>query len=233
MNPLEGVTLDRLFRPQKTIDLAGKTVTVRALSDPEHSDRYKLAMLVRTNLSEQLADPKSDEYIARFGNLDEATQEDMVASVLTFRAKAMQAEAEKRFPYEFTPIPDNATNEETEATFKQRKKSVAQTEANRAKYLAKVVDEAKETLSQKPREELDAEYKKSLRERALEVAYMNEMVAQTIHFGTNGLYSAEDARALHTTIKEKLWAAVMEVDNIDPLRLSGPASTAGSTEPTA
>lgn len=232
-SPLDNITLDRLFRPTKVISFLGANITVRALSDPERTERYRLAMLARAELNRKLDDPNSEEYAIHIRNAAYASDDEMRSAVMIFRMREAERRIEKDNPYRYIPFPDNASPDESVRILNERQDMVSSVDKKRSELLTEALKSIEESLSTKSREQLDIEYIKAIRERLLTSVFGDETVAQTIRLSTNGHFSREDALNLHPAMRDKLWLEIAEVDNIDPLALSGLALTGSSPERTA
>ena len=225
MNPLQEITVDKLFRARKDVTLLGKVFWVRALTDLERNLRYKSAALARSRLAQKLDDKTSDEYLINFGVFDSLTDDELREVVLVFHNREAIREAQKEYPYQLVPIPDDPTEAEVDAVHKERLQKKLEMDASQEKFVKDYLGRERKRLEGLSHEALASEYKKSVRESVLIATFAEEIDTQTLYLCMDNQLTLEEVRGLGAQARRKLLEAYMEVDNIDPLLLKSPALT--------
>jgi len=228
------VTLDRLFRPYKEIELPdGRKGFARALGDAEVKERRRWALLQAAAASKDIENEDSEEYQLVIAPL--ATIEDplpLIATILQVRTAELRREAEMLSPYPVLPIPDNADD------VKEREVLAARTEAEER------VDEERETFIKarltEIRNKLVDQDVAMLQKMATNMAIIlanREAMFEAIRWYTvyagahvylNGdttkserLYqSPEEAKGAPPTVVDKLYLDVVELNDVNPWEIA-------------
>jgi hypothetical protein len=227
-NPLDSITLDRLFRATKVVPIQNRTFNVRALTDLERNMRYRTAALVRSKTARKLDDPNSDESLINFGTYEEYTDDELRDVILVFRRRDAMRDAARTVQYKFVPYPDNATEAEVDTVNHQREEALAKMGADREKFVEDYLASTKIKLSEMERNLLLGEYKRCVRESVLTSVFAEEIDMQTLFISLDGQLTLEDVRGLASQVRQRLIESITEVDNIDPLALKLPALTESS-----
>lgn len=227
---MEDITLDRLFRATKQVDIAGRTLTVRALTDVERNFAFRSANLARARLARKLDVPDSDEALAQFGNVEELSDQDLRQVIHIYQQREAVREAQNRIKLVFVPFPDDATPEETDAVIKQREDNQKKMDADRDKFITEWLLAVDKRLADSSREGMLAEYRKAIRDTVILSEYSEELEVQILKYALDGQMSELDIKGMASQVRRKLMSSVSEVNNIDPLVLKSPVSTASSPE---
>lgn len=224
--------LDSLFRVATEVTLpGGEVVRVRALSEYELSARERYAQAEAARFVKRVSDENSEEYAALILPLlqsDEQSREIALRIYLRSDAKRM---ARERHAPKYIPIPDGATEEEERRVLIQREEEIARVEEKRREDTEKIYAELEKDL-----EKMDGnKILSALREKTIEYAASSiktrELVAYTIYAATERpgggkrFSSPAEARELPESVRDIIIAAFAEVNNKDPLSLSGQSLT--------
>ena len=231
-NPLEEITLDRLFRVTKKVPILDKVYTVRSLTDLERNMRFRTATAVRSRYAAKLRDPESDESTATFGSPDDMLDDELRTVIMLFKPRTAAQEAQK-IEYPFIPYPDDAKPEEIDEVNRLRQEAVDKTNERRKEFVKQYLEEAEKDLKERDRAYVLAQYKRIMRDNMLQAVFGEEGDVQSIFMSLDGQLSLEDVRGLPAEVRTLLSRAVAEVDNMDPLHLNGRASTESSAVPSA
>jgi hypothetical protein len=229
------VILDRLFRPTKKIEIAERPLVVRALSGPEQEARAFYATSQARKLDKELADHESPSYQARLEFLENKGAEELSLFLKLWHENDFRRVAEKENEIVYTPIPDEATDEEKRSTMDAREKSIEEHKAKvDAIVQAKVDEYAEKNLSGKSQEELLKIAKAEisgpyLNERA-NMAYVHYSLYASVQQpdGSRYFLSPEDVSNMERNIIFNIFDEVKVINEIDPLALN--SNGASSTE---
>jgi hypothetical protein len=221
---MDTLTLDDLFRVTKEVAVGAKKITVHALSDPERNERYKQAVVFRAQLLKKLRDQESPEHEMCFAEIP--TLEVQKNVIVSSRTKFMWREANDKYVPEYIPEPDKATAAESAEVILKREKEVKKTDAQKLKYVEKSITDLKTELDKMAEPELKARFVQAGEELTLASAFNQEFDDQTVYLSTGNYFGTiENVRLLPAQVKVKLLSSIREVDEIDPLSLSGPSAT--------
>lgn len=229
---MAAVTVDRLFRSTTEVELAERKVRVHALSDLELQERHRRALEASMRLGRALKDPNSGEYLSTLEPIVTATRDVLVTVCVNAKRREFVGEAEKEIPYTFLPFPDNATQEEQEQVLHERILQEERLRLDRQKWVEEKLGAYTQSLETVEEEKLRAEALRLTTDLARSAAYSEEFVWQSVLLGTETLdgqpyfTAIEQARHASRPAINRLWDAVEEVTNIDPLASKSPSSTA-------
>ncbi len=229
---METVTLDQLFRANRPFKLGETPLIARALSGPEHDERALVATHAARKLEKELADPESDAYafyMRPYARQDEAGLREFLTVV---RRASLYNDAHRRHPAIYQPEPDNVTDAERRAIQNQREES----ETARIRLIDDEVTAAlaiyTESLAAQDRPTLyDAArglaITRIIDERAnAAFAYYTIWKGVLTPDGEPYFKTLAHAEHIGNAASFALFEQVTEVDNLNPLALSGPSSTA-------
>lgn len=220
------VTLNRLFQATKEIEVAGRKLLVRAISDPEANQRHRTSILSRMSAEEKLDNPQSDEYRALIDGLKDAPRDYLVTVVTNYERGEIEAAVIQEVQPEYLPFPDNASADE-EAAVLRRRKEQEETILNRRitaiERKTKALRDAVEALD-------DATLLKraqvASRKSYLSVVYQETFLFYTLMVcvrcedGKPYFKSMDEAGDLPQAVRVRLMGEVSEVNALDPLSLT-------------
>lgn len=224
--------IDDLFHPWKDVDVFGRTLRVRALSDFEMQLVGRAALAAGGRTLRALRDPATDDYLALIEPLGVAADSELRDLIVRASQRRLTQEATAAHPYTYQPFPDGATDEERAAVLEQRE----QTEKARREKIAALVEQKTQALSQS----LETKDLNWLRNEAVRLAqdvarltaYTEELAWQSVFHctetvdGQPAFSSVDVVRKLGRQALDKLWLAFQEVNDLDPLASKSPSSTA-------
>lgn len=233
---MEDVTLDRLWRPVHKTSYAGRPVTVRAISGSEQDARAMYAVKTTRALERKLSDHESDEYQFRLRYLDGLDEPALLLRLKTRYENEIRPDIEKENPLDYIPVPDDATDDEKRANLDARDKA-EQDHKDRINRLvqAKLDAYTEKNLTGKIQEQLLEMSKNQIifmalsEESSNSIAYYSLFLSVYNPDGTRYFESAEEARSAGFQAALYLYKKFEEVNNINPLDLSGSSSTAALT----
>lgn len=227
---MDGVTLDRLFRVSKEVELPGNIkVKVRALSDAELQTRNRSALRARFEAEKRLKDPESTEYIITLLPLEDADADAYRATLLAYRRSEVAGEAERELPLVYVPFPDNADDAERVVVLGQREESEKAIRQKRAELAEKWLANYAKTLTDMDEEALRKQCRQKTAEFFGRTEFFNEFMAHTIYLCTETLdgqryfASVEEAKGVPLVVTNRIAEIVAEVNDLDPF-LSKPSS---------
>jgi hypothetical protein len=228
---MEGITVDRLFRCVKEVELAGRQFKVRALSDLEMQMRYRLALLAKVRALKPLRDETSDEYAVVRALVEDSTDEQLRATLFALPSKRREfiEEAERELPIPYIPFPNEASREEEVEILEKRQAAIQETDKARVEYVKKKMESYRTLLKDWDREKLVTETFKGIISSTAESAFQDEWVNQTLSMSLDGQLSLEDVRNLSIQAKAFLMQSFAEVNDLDPLPLAGRPATVSPT----
>lgn len=220
------VTLDRLNRASRTVTLPdGVNVTVRALGDAERRQRNRSSLAASMRAERAFLDKDSDWYLSVIFPLENAERDDLEQAISDWRKIELVNEAEEKFPFEFLPIPDGATQSEEEETLRSRERSEKKTVESREKYAADTLEAFKKKISGW---ETDVLRKDAIERRKLLMASneaWNESVYQTVFVATEiegkpYFIDIADVRKLDPDVLSKLFEEQVLAESVNPWELT-------------
>jgi hypothetical protein len=227
---MQEITLDRLFRATKQVDIAESKLTVRALTDVERNMVFRSANLARAKMARKLDNPESDEALTHFGIIHELNDQDIRQVIRVYQNREAHREAQDSIKLSFVPFPDEATPDETDKVILRREDNVKKMQADRDKFVTDWMASVEKRITEAARPELLAEYRKAIRDTVLFSEYAEELEVQTLRISLDGQLSETDIRGLASPVRNLLMSSVSEVNTIDPLAWKSPVSTASSPE---
>lgn len=220
-------SLDSLFRVRTEVNLpGGETVTVRALSEYEMSARERHAQAEAARFVKRLSDEGSDDYAAIVLPILQSSHEARIAAMkIYFQTEARRVARERNAP-NYIPIPDNATEEEERRILIEREAEIERVEARRREDANKIYSELERSLEKMGEEEVLRVLIEKTKEYAAMSVKAREMVSYTIHIATlrpdgSKRFTLQEAREMPEGVREIILSAFSEVNNKDPLSLSG------------
>lgn len=229
------ITLDRLMRPRKEVALpTGETVVVRALASQELSLREAEATRAAALAEKEVrtpGTPRHDTYILRLETLSEELLRNQALEYASLDAWRRVEEVVKP---DYIPEPEEATEEERRATVLKREEHLQQVAERRRLWVESAVATEKARLEGLDRDRLLAEVTTRTHRLVGDLAYREKFLAYTKRTSTLKLdgqpyfSSDEEALATHPAMDDLITRAFVEVNDFDPLSLSGTSSTATS-----
>ena len=223
---MDGFSVDRLFRSVKEIELVGRKIKVRALSDVERQGRYRQALLARVSALEALKKPDTDEYRIVYSPLEEASDEELRATLFAFKRRELVLEADEKIQPEYLPFPDNADRSEEGEVLQKRKEQEQVIQNKRADYIKEKLEAYEAVLKETARDKLLTEARKVVSENVAENAFQDEYMHQTLWMALDGQFTLEEVKGMSVQAKAALMQAFSEVNDLDPLHSPGPSATA-------
>lgn len=221
------ITVDRLFRSTKCVELGEQKIAIHALSDLELQERHRRALEASMRHARQLRDPNSGEYLSTLEPVATAEKSVMVAVCVAAKRRFLADDAERELPFTHIPFPDNATTEEQAKTLEEREAAQKALGEKRSAWVEDRLKSYQSELEAADVDRLRPEAIKLTSDLAREAAYSEEYVAQSIHLGTDGHFGGvEQVRRLARPVINLLWQAQEEVTNLDPLGLKSRSLTA-------
>lgn len=231
-NGYQGISLDRLFRICKIVDMPDNTkVRVRSLSDLEMQDRNRAAIAARYVAEKRLKDKGSVEYQATLLPMEDAGADELKASLLAYRKFEIEQESYEEFKRVYIPDPKDATDEEKLATLAQREASLKDTEEKRKAWVQKKLESYAEGIDKWEEAKLRKEGLKKTAEFFGREAYSERLIGRTLFTvvsnldGTRFFESEQEVTSVPPGVVQRLYDAVVEVNSLDPLSLPGPSAT--------
>lgn len=228
---MENVTMDRLFRVNKPVEVLGRNLIIRALSGPEMQERERAALLAGVNLDKRLRNPDSDDYGVVVSGFDDLEKPSLVAYLVASNLAKAKREAGENVPLHIPPFPENADDAEKMEVLERR-------QTLEAEHAVKVEAETKR-LSEIYQLEIQEKSREWLLETCKRMARTNQVVqesnAEYVYYGLylatydeNGkryFANSTEARGLPNKITNLLLEYLDEVNKIDPLASNGQSST--------
>lgn len=225
--------LDRLFRPYKSFPINGKKLTIRALSDPEQTNRALHATNKGRRLEKELADKESDVYQYRLRILENMSVEMLQALLKGNYATDVRPGILKDNPPVYRAIPDEPTEPERRETLNLRDED----EVNHAEKIKALLDEkiqaySSKVLDGKTQEQLFEMAKSQIVETLVleraNMAYAHYTLYCAVMDEQGGQYftSPDEVASMPDTVIFAMYKVAQEVNGIDPLLLSGQPLTA-------
>ena len=224
---MDGVTVDRLFRVSKELELPGGVkVKVRALSDMELQLRNREALRARYVAEKRLKDKDSTEYQITLLPLEDADADGYRATLLAYRRSEVGAEAERELPFVYVPFPDNASESEQTDVLAKREESEKEIRQRRAEWAEARVKDYVKLVTEMDEETLKKQCFRKTAEFFGRTEFTNRFVTMTAYIATETLEgahyfaSAEEVGSVPTVVLDRILQAVSEVNDISPFGLS-------------
>lgn len=228
---MENVTIDRLFRVHKPVEVLGRKLSVRALSGPEMQERERAALLAGLALDKRLRDPESDDYQVTLSSFTELEKPGLVAYLVASNIGKARNQAEEKIQLNIPPFPEGANDDEKRKVLESR-------EVLEADYNQKINEEVNR-LTQVYHSEynerdlpwlLNAAQKAAKnnviqRETNSEYAYYGVYLSLCDDTGKRYFSSSAEVHGLPNAITNLLLEYLDEVNKIDPLASNGASST--------
>ena len=228
------ISLDRLMRPQKTVDLPnGQQVVVRALAAQELSLRQKAATRAAAVAEAEARKEGTEEYETYILPILTSSIDELRAAYVGYARLDAQTQVFDKIKAEYIPEPDEATPEEQREVVLKREAHLEDVNRRRSEWVEAYVAEAKERAEKLEDEErLRAEIRRRTEKLVADIVYNETYLDQTHYLsvrnpdGTSYFSTPTEARYLHSAMSNLLAEAFAEVNDIDPLSLNGQSSTA-------
>lgn len=228
---MENVTIDRLFRVHKAVEVLGNKLSIRALSGPEMQERERAALLAGLALEKRLRDSESDDYQLTLAGFNELEKPSLVAYLTASNVTKARADSETKIPLHIPPFPEGANDAEKRSVLEKREELEAEH--------AKKIEEETKRLSDVYQKELEQRDQPWLLNTAQRVAKNNVIQSETnSEYAYYGVYlavcdasgsryftSSKEVRSLPNQVTRILLEYLDEVNKIDPLALNGASST--------
>lgn len=232
------ITTDRLFRAEHPVTLAGRVLSVRALSAIDVKNRFDEGTLASVQARRDMKDPTSRRYRIRVSAvLEEIGDDDLRQLIVNATRNQSAVEAVRTIRAELTPIPDGASEDEQRDVVEERQKDLERAGALRQKFVDARGEQAQVKAAAMDRAALEKEYIRLATiiaiDNAFGEAYEDAGLLYAVRLPSGEPYfsSLDDARALPDEARQKLLEEMRLVNDLDPLRLSGPSSTAQAPVP--
>src|SRR3990167_2478385 len=229
---MEAVTVDRLFRVRQKVDLRGIVLNVRALTDLEVYERSRLAMAASMRAQQRLRDHASDDYLASIVSLERLEDETLRSICTTNNSGELGPDLYKEFPQEYIPFPDNPTEDESRDVLAKREEAEKRVLEKRVGSLRDRLEKYSQSIAEKTREWLLKEAARLVERSVVESAFEVEYDVQSLYLAVETLEgdryfkALEEARGLPGSVRAQLMTVLRGVNDLDPLALSLPSSTA-------
>lgn len=233
MDHLHPITLDRLFRAEKPVELAGRQLVVRALSSYEIKCRFDEATLATLQVRRDVKLPDSRYYQLNIQSTLEAAS-DVELRELIARGTSGQAtgEAVRDIQPEYVPYPDDASDEERAATLIGRQAQLDKAVQLRNEYVVNKTQAKLVEVATWARPELEREYIRlaiaTLLDNTFGEIYNNAGLLYAVRQANGEPYfaSLQEVAECDDRVRARLSIEVRSINEIDPLAWSGPSSTA-------
>lgn len=220
--------LDRLWRPCKDRELPGGiTVVIRALSDYEIRARNRQSLEASITASESLKDKASSDYKTHISPLGDASDDDLKSIILSARRQEARQELDRQIQPKYLPIPDGASDDEEKEVLKNRESEIEKVKSERETKEIALMKKYVDELDSKDHETLVKEASQKIIKLVSDAAYSEEYVYGTVLASTEDrdgkqfFSSKDEVRKLPNQVLEILMKDFREVNDLDPLKLSG------------
>lgn len=147
-------TLDDFFREQSTISVRGRTFYVRAMSDFDLQAREEFVLKQQAKLRRELNDKNSDAYLTHLDWLDEANDETLLATAVSFESVSLRQKSVAEIPEPIIPFPDDADDAEKQTIIAEREQAYKDTLAKRQAWADEQTEAKRQELAAKTPDEL-------------------------------------------------------------------------------
>lgn len=181
--------MDDLWRSKVRVEVMGKTLWMRALSDAEVQERDESAMYASIQRRRLLEDVNSKEHAIYIDALEHARDADLKAVILRGQTIELQRQAQEDVKPRFFTFPDNATEQEKAGTIKNREDDATRVTKERTEYVTKAIAAFKEKIGAWTHEQLVA--------KAREMQIVAQTLVANIRSANNftvfkGIYTDEE-----------------------------------------
>jgi hypothetical protein len=217
------VTLDRLYRASKLVDLpGGGQMMMRALSDAERQQIELDSLAAAMSFDRRIKDPDSSEYLSYIYPLEEASTDVLIDVLCAWRKGEAEGEAAREIKDEFIAFPKDASIEEKKDVLRQREEYETVVSAKRRLYVENAVKAAREKFAQLEEAKLRSEAKfRKIQYMSAAEAYSTRL-KRAVFYGAEKLdggrffESFSDVKELDSTFLAFLYQEQKEVDSLDP-----------------
>jgi len=228
---MEGITVDRLFRVSKDIELLGHKLKVRALSDLEMQLRHREAMRASVVVERALRDPDSTESLVNLAPLEQSAPDDLKSILVIYHQRETQIKAAREIPLDYLPFPDEATEEEQREVLARRETHAKLIQDKRKASVEQEVESYRKSLEDKSVEWLLAQAKGKTIMANASASFAEEFALHTIYTtletpeGKRYFDSLDEVRLVPASVRNLILTTFSEVNDLDPLRLNGQSAT--------
>lgn len=228
---MENVTIDRLFRVHRPVEVLGRKLTVRCLSGPESQDRDRYSLMAGLNLEKKLRDHETEEYLTTLSGYKSLDKEGLVAFLTVTYAGEAATKAEEKYPLIYQPFPDEALEDERRKTLEMREEAEAKRNKDVAAEAKNLIEQYEKSLNDTPLDQLLVKVEGKALIHAINRATNEAYAYYALYLslcdenGKRYFSSPEEPRGLPDTVTVMLMKEFKEVNNLDPLGLSGQFST--------
>jgi len=234
--------LDDLFRVVMDVEVLGRKMYVRALSDFDVQARDEYALRASARARRSLSDSTSEDAQARLGWLDTATDEQLQKAVGYLIEAVDQPELTRQVIRDIEPrmipFPDGADDDEKADVLKQREDEIKRVEKERLAFIEQGLKERKAKTATMTREQMIA----FARQKQIELQARLESVRA---FDSYTIYAScfldenchirfcatpEIAGDLQIEVRSLMVGKYLEVDSVNPLELKYFLSTGASRD---
>ena len=212
--------LDKLFRTTTDVKLpGGSEVSVRVLSDPDMRVRDDMSHRAYRRVANAFRDEESEEYINNVAPLEDANDDSLRSLLVAMHSVTVRHEAVREIRPTVIPGPEDATPDEKIEVADRRDDEDKRVQKERVAHIEARLNKFRKSLEELDSEALLVRAKAGISTPFSTDAADEEFTCWTIHLSTDGAFDVEDVRNMHPAIKDKLMAAYLEVDGIDPFAL--------------
>jgi hypothetical protein len=212
-------TLDDFFRVSKDVDLPGRQVRVRTLSEAEVQSRLQEATRASLRRKQELTRPDAEERLLMLAEHEALPLDELREALATFDREAALLDAQVRTHPDLVILPDEATEEERLEIEEQRQAAVTA-------WMATVEQAGVQAYqARQQRQEAPEAMRAELLQRRLlmeyNLAHHRTFEDWTLYYATwDGdkpyFKDAAATRLLPPAIRQTLLAAYNEVSGVDP-----------------
>lgn len=224
---MEAVTIDRLFRVHKQVEVLGHKLTIRCLSGPESQDRDRYSLMAGLTLEKKLRNHESEEYLTTLSGYKNFDRDSLIAFLKVGYVGEAEDKAREKYPLNYVPFPDGALEEERRRTLESRESTEKKNEADVTAEVKRLMESYEKSLADTPVDELLVKVESRVIgmavNRATNESYAYYALYLSVHDleGKRYFSTPEEPRGLHDSITIMLMKEFKEVNGVDPLALSG------------
>lgn len=229
---MENVTIDRLFRVHRPVEVLGHKLSVRCLSGPESQDRDRYSLMAGLTLEKKLRDHESEEYLTTLSGYKSLDREGLVAFLTVNYVSEATSKAEEKYPLLYQPFPDDALEDERRKTLETRQEIEAKRDKDVAIEVKRLLEQFEKSLADTPVDQLLVKVEGKALVHAINRASNDAYAYYALYLsvcdesGKRYFSSPEEPMGLPDTVTIMLIKEFKEVNSLDPLALSGQFSTA-------
>lgn len=239
--PADGQTavfLDDLFRVVAEVNVRGRILWIRALSDFDIQARDQFALLKSAQKRKRLRDPNSNDYVATLEWLETAPDEELRSSLILMKSSELTRNSVMDIRVKIIAMPDKPTEEERLDIIDKREKEAERVNSERLAYIKARLDEYKESLKDLAHDDLLKRTRENQTLFSIQAESIRSYESYTIYAGYftdreclhHYLESPDDSTKLASNIRAQLVNLYYkEMDRVSQLDLQYFLSTGGST----